>query len=53
MKILITGGAGLIGSNVVRRFVNQGYEVYVVDNLWRGRIGNLHDDGQEIIDLKT
>jgi len=53
MKILITGGAGLIGSNVVRRFVNQGYEVHVADNLWRGRVGNLLDDGQEIIDLKT
>ena len=36
-KILITGGAGLIGSNVVRRFIELENEVYVVDNLWRGK----------------
>ena len=53
MKILITGGAGCIGSNVVKRFVNLGYEVHVADNLWRGRIENLSDDGQEILDLKS
>ena len=34
---VITGGAGLIGSNVVNRLVNERYDVFVADNLWRGK----------------
>ena len=52
-KILVTGGAGLIGSNVVKRLVKYNYDVYVVDNLWRGKIENLYLDGKEIIQLST
>jgi len=33
MKVLITGGCGFIGSTVVRRFLDQGYEVHVFDTL--------------------
>jgi nucleoside-diphosphate-sugar epimerase len=36
-KILITGGAGFIGSHFVKRMVNKGYEVTVIDNLERGK----------------
>ena len=36
MKILITGGAGFIGSNLTERLVNDGHEVVVLDNLLRG-----------------
>lgn len=36
MKILITGGAGFIGSNLTKRLVNDGNEVVVLDNLLRG-----------------
>lgn len=36
MKILITGGAGFIGSNLAKRLVNDGHEVVIVDNLLRG-----------------
>lgn len=36
MKIMITGGAGFIGCNAARRFLQQGDEVIVVDNLSRG-----------------
>lgn len=36
MKILITGGAGFIGSHLVAHLVDQGNEVLVLDNLLRG-----------------
>ncbi|MBY0353720.1 SDR family NAD(P)-dependent oxidoreductase [Candidatus Babeliales bacterium] len=35
MKILVTGGAGFIGCNVVKHFAQQGHEVFVIDNLSR------------------
>ena len=50
-KILITGGAGLIGSNVVKRLISEGYDVYVADNLWRGKMENLYENGYPVIDL--
>jgi UDP-glucose 4-epimerase len=34
MKILVTGGAGFIGSHVVDAYVAEGHDVLVVDNLW-------------------
>lgn len=36
MKILITGGAGFIGSNLTKRLVNDGHELVVLDSLLRG-----------------
>lgn len=36
MQILITGGAGFIGSNLTKRLVHLGHQVTVVDNLLRG-----------------
>lgn len=36
MKILITGGAGFIGSNLAKRLVNDGHTVVVLDSLLRG-----------------
>lgn len=36
MKILVTGGAGFIGSNLTERLVQLGHEVVVLDNLLRG-----------------
>ncbi|MCJ7823774.1 MAG: NAD-dependent epimerase/dehydratase family protein, partial [Anaerolineales bacterium] len=41
MKILITGGAGFIGSHVVSRYLDLGYGVVVVDDLSTGRLSNL------------
>jgi nucleoside-diphosphate-sugar epimerase len=53
MKILVTGGAGMIGSNLVKRLVNLGHEVKVVDNLWRGKIEYLYDNyGEPAINLE-
>ena len=42
MKILVTGGAGFIGSNVVDRYIAEGHEVAIVDNLDTGRRENLN-----------
>lgn len=42
MKILVTGGAGFIGSHVVDLYIQQGHEVVVVDDLSTGRISNIH-----------
>lgn len=52
-KILITGGAGMIGSNLAKEFVKSGDQVIIVDNLWRGKIENLTEDTQPVIDLET
>lgn len=53
-RILITGGAGMIGSNLTKRLVKEGCEVYVVDNLWRGKLEYLNDDsGRPVIPLET
>ncbi len=41
MKILVTGGAGFIGSHVVSRYLDLGYDVVVVDDLSTGRLSNL------------
>ena len=41
MKILITGGAGFIGSHLAERLLNEGNEVFVIDNLWTGRLANI------------
>ncbi|MGC9172454.1 SDR family oxidoreductase [Caldisericum sp.] len=42
MKILVTGGAGFIGSNVVDAFIENGFEVAVLDNLSTGKKENLN-----------
>ena len=42
MKILVTGGAGFIGSHVVDLYIENGHEVFVVDDLSSGRTSNLN-----------
>ncbi len=41
MRILVTGGAGFIGSNLVDTLMAQGHEVTVIDNLSVGKAGNI------------
>ena len=42
MKVLVTGGAGFIGSHVVDAYLGAGHEVIVVDNLCTGKRENLN-----------
>ena len=41
MKILITGGAGFIGSHLADRLLEQGHEITIIDNLSTGRYSNI------------
>jgi nucleoside-diphosphate-sugar epimerase len=43
-RILVTGGAGFIGSWLVEGLARLGADVFVVDNLWRGSLENLKKD---------
>lgn len=53
-KILVTGGCGMIGSNLVKRLIAEGHDVTVIDNLWRGRLEYLDGpDGRPVIDTAT
>lgn len=53
MRILVTGGCGFIGSHVVDRFVSEGHQVWVLDNLSSGSRSNLHPGARFIgLDLQ-
>ena len=41
MKFVVTGGAGFIGSYLVKYLLNENYEITIVDNLCTGRLENL------------
>ncbi len=43
MNILVTGGCGFIGSHLVRRLVQEDYNVVVVDNLSKGKLETIND----------
>ncbi|ENK1242702.1 NAD-dependent epimerase/dehydratase family protein [Clostridium botulinum] len=42
MKVLVTGGAGFIGSHIVDLLIEEGYNVVVVDNLYHGKLENIN-----------
>ena len=41
MNILITGGAGYIGSTVAWYFIDKGHKVTIIDNLKNGTLHNI------------
>jgi UDP-glucose 4-epimerase len=41
MKSLITGGAGFIGSHLAEKLLESGHEVFIIDNLWTGKLKNI------------
>jgi ADP-L-glycero-D-manno-heptose 6-epimerase len=51
MRILVTGGAGFIGSNLARRLAQQGHEVVVLDNFSSGTFENLIDFPGDVISV--
>lgn len=54
MKILVTGGAGFIGSNVVDAYIGAGHDVAVVDNLFSGKRGNLNPKARfYLLDIRS
>ncbi|MBA4179949.1 MAG: UDP-glucose 4-epimerase [Anaerolinea sp.] len=46
MRIMVTGGAGFIGSHIVEAYLAEGHEVCVLDNLATGRRANVHRDAR-------
>lgn len=42
MKVLVTGGAGFIGSHIVDLLIKNGYEVCIIDNLTHGKKSNIN-----------
>jgi nucleoside-diphosphate-sugar epimerase len=58
MKILITGGAGFVGSHLADNLHKAGHEITVIDNLSTGRYQNIqHLEGEKnfrlIIDTRN
>src|SRR4051812_28612865 len=48
MKILITGGAGFVGSHLADKLIGQGHHITVIDDLSTGRYSNIeHLEGHE------
>lgn len=53
-RILVTGGAGFIGSNLVDTYLSLGHDVAVVDNLWAGSRDNVNPKARFYeVDIRT
>ena len=41
-KVIVTGGAGFIGSHIVDALISDGYEVHIIDNMSAGKQENIN-----------
>jgi nucleoside-diphosphate-sugar epimerase len=48
MRVLVTGGAGFIGSNLVDALIARGQAVGVIDDLSTGSMANVHANSAEV-----
>ncbi|MFM8658850.1 MAG: NAD-dependent epimerase/dehydratase family protein, partial [Candidatus Nitrosotenuis sp.] len=48
MKFAVTGGAGFVGSYLVKKLINEDHDVIVIDNLYRGNLKNLKEVSDKI-----
>lgn len=48
-NILVTGGAGFIGSHLVEKLIELGHKVVILDNLSSGSLDNLHEHFEEFV----
>jgi len=51
MKVLITGGAGFIGSHLAEKLLMEGDEVYIIDDLSTGCIENVEQRERVLFQL--
>jgi len=52
-KIIVTGGAGFIGSHIVDALIDEGYEVHIVDNMSAGKKENVNPKATlHIVDIR-
>ena len=52
MRFVVTGGAGFVGSHLVKLLVKKGHEITVIDNLHSGKLENLKEVKDKIKFLK-
>ena len=53
-KVLVTGGAGFIGSHMVDQLVEEGYKVIIADDLSKGKLENVNNEADfERIDISN